>query len=316
MAMSNLTTRVLVALVGIPVIVGVTLAGGYFFFAFVLAVSLLALHEFYAMARAKGAFPQSVMGFLVGILMVPVFMYDRLHRVIVGAFLDSGIAVPFPVMAQQFLILLMAAVPLMLVVELFRGKPNALNNVAVTVMGAMYVSVFFGSLVGIRELFVPADFPVYAHFSGAGPAVPDATAATIYWWGGWTVLAIFISIWVCDSAAYFAGRAFGRHKLFERVSPKKTWEGAIAGFVGAIVAFVLMKELALPYLTIGQSLICGVIVGVFGQLGDLVESLLKRDAGVKDSSSLIPGHGGVLDRFDSIMFVSPLLFLYLDFVVF
>ena len=77
-----------------------------------------------------------------------------------------------------------------------------------------------------------------------------------------------------------------------------------------------MKVLALPYLTVGQSLMCGVIVGVFGQLGDLVESLLKRDAGVKDSSSLIPGHGGVLDRFDSIMFVSPLLFLYLDFVVF
>jgi phosphatidate cytidylyltransferase len=146
--------------------------------------------------------------------------------------------------------------------------------------------------------------------------VPEATAATIYGWGGWTVLAIFISIWVCDSAAYFAGRAFGRHTLFERVSPKKTWEGAIAGFVGAIAAFVLMKELALPYLTFGQSLVCGVIVGVFGQLGDLVESLLKRDAGVKDSSSLIPGHGGVLDRFDSIMFVSPLLFLYLDFVVF
>ena len=316
MAMSNLTTRVLVALVGIPVVVGATLAGGYVFFAFVLAVSLLALLEFYAMARARGAFPQTVSGFLIGLLMVPVFLYDRLHRVIVGAFLDAGIAVPFPGMAQEFLMLLMAAVPLIMVVELFRGKPNALYNIAVTIMGTMYVSVFFGSLVGLRELFVPADFPVYLHFSGVGPGVPDATAATIYWWGGWTVLAIFVSIWVCDSAAYFAGRAFGRHKLFERVSPKKTWEGAIAGFAGAIAAFLLMRMLVLPYLSIGQSLVCGVIVGVFGQLGDLVESLLKRDAGVKDSSSLIPGHGGVLDRFDSIMFVSPLLFLYLDFVVF
>ncbi|MBK7257385.1 MAG: phosphatidate cytidylyltransferase [Ignavibacteriae bacterium] len=148
------------------------------------------------------------------------------------------------------------------------------------------------------------------------PFVSEETAATIYRWGAWTVLTIFAAIWVCDSAAYFAGRAFGKHKLFERVSPKKTWEGAIAGFLGAIAAFLIMQALVLPYLTVTQALVCGMIVGIFGQLGDLVESLLKRDAGVKDSSSLIPGHGGVLDRFDSILFVSPLLFLYLDFIVF
>ncbi len=316
MSMSNLTTRVLVALVGIPLVVGAIVAGGYFFFAFVLAVSVLALREFYTFARAKGVFPQHAVGYIVGVLMVPVFLYDRLHTVIVGAFVKAGVEVPFPVMAQEFLILLLAAVPVMLIVELFRGKPNALMNVAVTLMGAMYVSAFFGSLVGIRELFVPADFPVYAHFPDAGPFVPEDIAATIYRWGAWTVLTIFVSIWICDSAAYFAGRAFGKHKLFERVSPKKTWEGAIAGFLGAIAAFLVMQSLVLPYLTVVQALICGVIVGIFGQLGDLVESLLKRDAGVKDSSSLIPGHGGVLDRFDSILFVSPLLFLYLDFIVF
>jgi phosphatidate cytidylyltransferase len=316
MSMSNLTTRVLVALVGIPLVVGAVFAGGYFFFAFVLAVSVLALREFYVLARAKGAFPQDAVGYIVGVLMVPVFLYDRLHTVIVGWFVKAGVQVPFPVMAQEFLILLLAAVPVMLVVELFRGRTNALLNVAVTVMGALYVSAFFGSLVGLRELFVPADFPVYAHFPDAGPFVSEEIASVIYRWGAWTVLTIFASIWVCDSAAYFAGRAFGKHKLFERVSPKKTWEGAIAGFLGAIAAFLIMQALVLPYLTVMQALVCGMIVGIFGQLGDLVESLLKRDAGVKDSSSLIPGHGGVLDRFDSILFVSPLLFLYLDFIVF
>lgn len=316
MSMSNLTTRVLVALVGIPLVIGAVFAGGYYFFAFVLAVSILALREFYVFARAKGAFPQDAVGYAVGVMMVPVFLYDRLHRVIVGAFVQAGVAIPFPVMAQEFLILLLAAVPVMLIVELFRGRPNALMNVAVTIMGAMYVSAFFGSLVGLRELFVPADFPVYAHFPDAGPFVSEEIASMIYRWGAWTVLTIFASIWICDSAAYFAGRAFGKHKLFERVSPKKTWEGAIAGFLGAIAAFLVMQALVLPYLTVVQALICGMIVGIFGQLGDLVESLLKRDAGVKDSSSLIPGHGGVLDRFDSILFVSPLLFLYLDFIVF
>lgn len=316
MAMSNLKTRVLVALVGIPGIIAVTLLGGYLFFAFILAVSLLALHEFYALARARGAAPQVVTGMVVGVLAVPVFLYDRLHRVIVGTLMDAGLAVPFPTMAQEFLMLFLAAVPAVLLVELFRGKPGALFNAAVTLMGSLYVSVFFGSLVGLRELFVPADFPVYLHFPAVGPSVPEEIVARIYTWGGWTVLTVFIAIWVCDSAAYFAGRAFGKHKLFERVSPKKTWEGAVAGFLGAVAAFLLMKFIALPYLTVGQSVICGFIVGIFGQLGDLVESLLKRDAGVKDSSSLIPGHGGILDRFDSILFVSPLLFLYLDFIVF
>jgi phosphatidate cytidylyltransferase len=186
----------------------------------------------------------------------------------------------------------------------------------VTVFGALYVSFFFGTLVGIRELFIPEDFPVYLHFPVTGVDTPPAIVETIYGWGGYTVIVIFAAIWACDSAAYFAGVGFGRHKLFERVSPKKTWEGAIAGCVAAVVAFLAGKFLALPYLTAGQAVLCGGLVGVFGQLGDLVESLLKRDAGVKDSSSLIPGHGGVLDRFDSLMYVSPILYFYLDFVVF
>jgi phosphatidate cytidylyltransferase len=134
-------------------------------------------------------------------------------------------------------------------------------------------------------------------------------------WGGATVISVFVSLWMCDSLAYFAGRFFGKHKLFERVSPKKTWEGASAGYVGAVAAFLIAQNYFLPFMSVGNAFVCGSIVGIFGQLGDLAESLLKRDAGVKDSSALIPGHGGVLDRFDSLIFVSPLIFFYLDFVV-
>jgi len=316
MVLSNLTTRVLVALVGIPVVVAATLVGGYYFFLLIAAIALVGLVEMYGLARAKGALPQTASGVILTICVLTVFMYDKLHVTIIGAFSAWGMAVPFPSMAQEFLIIMLMFVPVIFGVELFRNAPGALANIAATLLGALYVALSLGSFVGIRELFVPADFPVYAHFAVPGPSVPADIAAQMYRWGGFTVLSIFGSIWVCDSAAYFAGRAFGRHKLFPRVSPNKTWEGALVGCVGAVLAFALFQRLLLPYLSIRDALVCGALIGVFGQIGDLAESLLKRDAGVKDSSTLIPGHGGVLDRFDSLLFVAPLLFVYLDFIVF
>ena len=316
MVLSNLTTRVLVALVGIPLIVGITLMGGYVFFLFVALIAIAGLWEFYALTRAKGASPQVVTGMVFGMCLLAVFMYDKFHIAIPGIFAAAGLSVPFPSMAQEFLIAVLIFLPLTLGIELFRGKPEALANVSTTILGSLYVAFSLGSFVGIRELFVPADFPVYAYFPVTGAAVPEDVAGLIYRWGGFTVLSIFAAIWVCDSSAYFAGRAFGKHKLFPRVSPNKTWEGAVAGCVAAVLVCMLFQRFFLPYLALRDAVICGIIVGVFGQIGDLAESLLKRDAGVKDSSTLIPGHGGALDRFDSLLFVAPLLFFYLDFVVF
>jgi phosphatidate cytidylyltransferase len=317
MALSNLTTRILVALVGIPLMVAATLIGGYFFAGLVAIIALAGLLELYNLARAKGASPQTIIGVIFSLCLLAVFMYDKLHLVIIGMFAAYGVAIPFPTMAQEFLIAVLIFLPLILGVELFRNKPGALVNIATTILGPLYVAFALGSLIGIRELFVPADFPVYGFFAlPPGPTVPEEVSAQIYRWGGFTVLGIFVAIWMCDSGAYFAGRAFGRHKLFPRVSPNKTWEGAIAGFLAAVLAFVLFRQFLLPYLSLRDALVCGGIIGIFGQIGDLVESLLKRDAGVKDSSTLIPGHGGVLDRFDSLLFVAPLLFCFLDFVVF
>jgi phosphatidate cytidylyltransferase len=313
---SNLVTRVLVAAVGIPVILLVTMAGGFYFYAFVLLIALLAIHEVFALARARGVSPQVGAGMTLGGLVVTSFAYFKVRFLIVGGLLARGIHVPFPSMAQSLLILYLVALLLIVTIELFRGKPGALVNISVTLFGASYVGLFLGSLVGLRELFIPEDFPVYAYFPVQGTAVPDDVAGLLYRWGGYTVIALFASIWVCDSAAYFAGRTFGRHRLFERVSPNKTWEGAAAGFLAALGIFQLARVLVLPYMSVADALVCGIIAGVCGQIGDLAESLLKRDAGVKDSSSLIPGHGGVLDRFDSLLFVAPLIFVYLDFIVF
>jgi phosphatidate cytidylyltransferase len=317
MPMNNLTTRILVALIGIPILVYAVLTGGYVFFVLIAALSTIGQVEFYRLVRAKGANPLLALGIAFGLFFNAVFMYDKIHIDVLTALDRMGLSLPLPTMAQFVLIGLLLMIPLILLAELFRQKPAALLNVSTTIFGIAYVSLFFGSLVGIRELFVPADFPVYRHFPEiVGPDIPPSVKATIYSWGGWTVLAILGSIWACDTAAYFAGKLWGRRKLLPRVSPNKTWEGAVAGFLAALGVFLLVRSLALPYLDLGSAVVCGVIIGSLGQMGDLVESLLKRDAGVKDSSALIPGHGGVLDRFDSLLFVSPLLFLYLDFVLF
>lgn len=314
--MSNLAQRVLVALVAIPVMIIVTLAGGWYFFAMILLISTVGLHEFYAMAGKKGATAQVTMGMLFGGSILCVFIWEKLKTLIVAGAVAAGYQIPMPSMAQLFLILCLIFVPSIMCIELFRNKGSALQNISITLFGVLYVSFFLGSLIGLRELFIPQDFPYWLHFEVTGMNLATEAVETIYSWGGMTILTLFVSIWVCDSLAYFAGRAIGRRKLFPRVSPNKTWEGAVAGYVGAVGVFLLAQAYLLPYMSTTNAIVCGSIVGIFGQIGDLAESLLKRDAGIKDSSALIPGHGGVLDRFDSLTFVSPLIFYYLDFVFF
>ena len=125
------------------------------------------------------------------------------------------------------------------------------------------------------------------------------------------VVVAFASIWIMDTMAYFVGRRFGRRRLLPKISPGKTVEGAWAGAFGAVVS-MFVGSWILDFLSYGEALVMGLIVASTGQIGDLVESKMKRDAGVKDTSSIIPGHGGVLDRFDSMFFAFPLIYLYAD----
>ncbi|MEQ9104056.1 MAG: phosphatidate cytidylyltransferase [Rhodothermales bacterium] len=120
------------------------------------------------------------------------------------------------------------------------------------------------------------------------------------------VLLLFGMIWACDTAAYYTGRSLGRHKLAPTISPNKTWEGAVGGVLGALLVAFLVRHFWLPGLTPVDAMGLALIAGVFGQAGDLLESALKRSAGVKDSGTLLPGHGGMLDRFDSIIVAMPL----------
>jgi phosphatidate cytidylyltransferase len=183
---------------------------------------------------------------------------------------------------------------ILLLFELFRNNGSAIQNLGATLLGVFYLGIFGSTLVGIREF--------YPNING------------LYNQGGYLVISIFATIWICDSAAFFGGTALGKNKLFPRISPKKSWEGAIFGFVFAILAMILAKNFVLDFLSLKDAIVIGFIIGTLGQIGDLTESLLKRDAGVKDSSNLIPGHGGIFDRFDSLLFSSPIIYLYLTYL--
>lgn len=117
--------------------------------------------------------------------------------------------------------------------------------------------------------------------------------------------------WVSDTGGYFAGRAFGKHKLYEKVSPKKTVEGAIGGVVATVIVAVALRFVILQAVSIRDAVILGVLGSVLGMLGDLGESLLKRSTGVKDSGGIVPGHGGILDRIDAVLVTAPLVLVYL-----
>lgn len=179
---------------------------------------------------------------------------------------------------------------IVLVLILFHKDKNHLANASITMGGTLYIS-FFSFFILIRQ------FPIYIdqHYRN----------------GGLFVMMVFVTIWICDTAAYFVGSSLGKHPLFLRVSPRKTWEGAIAGFMVSPIAVWGFDRLFIHTLDLWDILYVGMIVGTIGQMSDLIESLFKRDVDVKDSSNLLPGHGGMLDRFDSPLMVAPLLYFYL-----
>jgi phosphatidate cytidylyltransferase len=310
-----MATRVAAATVGIPIIVILTLVGGDYFYLLLLLASSVALLEYYGLARRKGAAPLRMIGLVAGAATVSTFYYPRIMGCLHGWVEKSLTAFRLPSQWQLLLATLLLFVLVSFSIQLFREKESSIFSLAATFSGVLYVSLPFGTLLGIRELlgeeFIPGRFLSMPEVSAS-----EIPRVLLYRWGGYLVVSIFATIWICDTSAQFVGLRFGKHKLHARVSPNKSWEGAIAGFIAAILAAVASRSLVLPFLTLTESLVIGAVVGTFGQVGDLAESILKRDAEVKDSSSIIPGHGGVLDRFDSLLFVSPILFLYFDFVIF
>jgi phosphatidate cytidylyltransferase len=271
---SNLTKRVAFAAVAIPLALGVVWLGGWPLVAVVAAAAVLGARELVDFARRQGilALEQEA---LVSAAALPVLTYLAL----------TGM----PALKESSWLLGGLWLVLLLTVALFRRTPGErpLTATAVTLLAVLYPGGLATFLVAIR----------HGRFE------------TQSWAGAWLVFAPLVVTWVCDTAAMFAGKAIGGPKLWPAISPGKTWAGSVAGVVGAMATVPLLNALVLDRhalaLPLAEALLFGFTLGVVGQVGDLAESLFKREVGVKDSSALIPGHGGVLDRFDSLYFVLP-----------
>jgi phosphatidate cytidylyltransferase len=278
MRSSETLTRAMVALVAIPIVIGAVYLGGRVLGAFLAVFAALGAIEVCRMAQNRSVRPFIYLGAAAAMALV-------LHRTAETVGHQTGFT-SWGIIVASTLAALVAAIWL----RGADGGPLAASGT--TVFAALYTG---GLMMYALEL---------RHFPGA----------TTAWHGTALVFAPVLLTWTSDTAAYFSGRALGRRKLIPSVSPGKTVEGAIGALVGTALVAVLYTGVLAHYDTfqfgLGWALVLGILISVAAQVGDLVESLLKRDTGVKDSGALFPGHGGVLDRVDSLLFTLPLAYLF------
>ena len=219
----------------------------------------------------------------------------RCHRAL-GAAIAALVLVSFAVPGVPLAAVLAAALFALPVASLWRGGDwgRALGDVGATLFAATFVGITFGYLLSLRLL--------------SDAVKGDETGSDL-------VFLLFFVVWGSDVFAYAVGRLLGRRPLAPALSPKKTVEGAIGGLLGAVLLAFVARAWFMHRLTIRDAVLLGVVLGVVGMLGDLVESMFKRGAGVKDSARLVPGHGGLLDRVDSLLYAAPLLYYYYVFAM-
>jgi len=282
LALGNLAQRFLVAVVAVPILL---LILHYHrpepTWALIFAASLLAMRELFGMLLpAEDRGPALVMGALACAAFYwldPIALYryhDLPHALDRVAVEGSAIAAAFAVV-----------VPALYYLFKFRDIPSVAGRIAGTITGIVYAG-FLTTYLAKLKLIDPKQ-------------------------AGDTVVIVLVVAWLADTGGYFAGRFIGGAKLYEAVSPKKTWAGAIGGLAGSLVGVIVMKLAFATYLTWVDVVLIAIPGGILGQLGDLAESLIKRSVGVKDSGALLPGHGGILDRIDAVLFIAPYVYTYL-----
>jgi len=268
--MTNTQTRVLTAVVVVPILLVLIAVGGAPWGLFVSAVAGIGAYEFYDMARARGFKPQAIAGILTSFCFC--------------------VAVTFRVPNLAFGVLVFGAFVIM-TLELMRGDPKgAIENLGASFAGIIYVGVLLSHAILIRQ------------FHGNNKL------------GIFFIIVALAGSFLCDTGAYFVGRAYGKRKLIPKISPGKTVEGTIGGIITGILAVCVTKGIADIFMTTGfgwsKAALLGIGITIGGIIGDLIESMLKRDAGVKDSGKIVPGHGGILDRLDSLLWAIPVTYYF------
>ncbi|MDP4210409.1 MAG: phosphatidate cytidylyltransferase [Bacteroidota bacterium] len=269
--MNNFYKRTLTGIAFVAVLVSAILIHATTFFALFALIVTLGIFEFYRIIDGANVSPNKLLGGILGTVFFAVSCLYASDLVPVAAY---WVVVPF--------------ISAIFVAELYRKQASPFQNIAVTLFGALYVAVPFSLLV----LFGFPEQGITAYQSNL-------------------ILGFFFLLWSSDTGAYLTGVSIGKHPMFPRISPKKSWEGFAGGIVLTLfVAFIISNYFTA--LTLIDWLVIAVIICIFGVWGDLVESMLKRSLNIKDSGNILPGHGGILDRFDSVLFSAPIVFLYLQ----
>ena len=250
-------SRVLVAAILLPLVIGLVYLGGWWLFGLALVGGLLALHELYVMVHDLR--PLVLGGYLGFALTLLGLQLGGLEWMLAG--------------------LLSTFVFAFIVYGLGGVRQSATTSFGVTLLGVAWVGAGIGCLLLIRD-------------------IPE--------FGFWAVMAVLFTVFAADTGAFFVGRTFGRHSLAPAISPKKSWEGFVGGVLAAVgMAFVILYKDRAEFLSVPESLLLGLVIALAAVLGDLFESAVKRDLEVKDSGRVLGGHGGMLDRLDSLLWAGP-----------
>lgn len=279
---SSLFYRIISGVIFVPFLIFITLFGKFYFLTLVTIIFLLGSLEFYNMLTKKGKLDTYLIWGVVGSFFLCLSAYYQQGKYFSSIF-------------TLFIVIIMLSKLLTQSIE------KSTYQISSAIFGLTFVAWLGSHMILLREL-------------------PLSLGNVYYHLGGHFVLLAFWLTWTCDTTAYFVGMKFGKHRLAPTISPKKSVEGSIGGICGSVAGAVIAKyflftEVA-EYISFFHLIILALIAGTAGQLGDLVESMLKRDNEVKDSAKLIPGHGGVLDRFDSLLFTIPIFYYYIKIIIF
>ena len=296
--------RTIVGVLGFAAFCGLVYLGGWWFFAFIAVLAVIALGEYYSALQARGMRPNVALGWLCAVAILyatqhTIEVYNLAGLSGVDRLTGANVEAEADVL-QLIMFVLMCSVAGTLIAQ-FRIKPgqSAVVNSATTVFGVVYVGLLLSFMLRMRYVDVPA----LAGFEDAG-----AMARRV---GG--ILFTVLPVWMGDTTAFFVGTLMGRTKLAPLISPNKTVEGSVGHLIATLTGTLLLGSWL--HLPLWHCLGLGVLMSIVGQLGDLGKSVLKRDINIKDFGSLLGPHGGVLDRFDAVLFSSPLVYWYCWFVL-